>query len=242
MTSAGATDAGTTSARVRLTRARPTRARPTRARTARARPGRARPTPRPARARPLPWSAAGSRSRAATPRRPPPTPGRPTPAGPTCPRSRSRPVGRSSSLRTRTTSRSPSASSPRLAARGSPPEVVVLTDGAASHPGSPTHAPAALVERRAAEVQAAVAILSPASPVTLLGHPDGGLREVRDAVRDDLRRVLGTDSVDTLVVPWRGDGHRDHRVAGEIRALAAGTPARASSSTRCGCGSGRRPT
>ncbi|WP_273653205.1 PIG-L family deacetylase [Cellulomonas fimi] len=114
-----------------------------------------------------------------------------------------------------------------LAARGNPPEVVVLTDGAASHPGSPTHAPAALVERRAAEVRAAVAILSPASPVTLLGHPDGGLREVRDAVRDDLRRVLGTDSVDTLVVPWRGDGHRDHRVAGEIgAALAAETGAR----------------
>ncbi|QHT57279.1 methyltransferase domain-containing protein [Cellulomonas sp. H30R-01] len=108
-----------------------------------------------------------------------------------------------------------------LAARGNPPEVVVLTDGAASHPGSPTLSPADLVARRADEVRAAVAVLSPASPVTLLGHPDGGLREVRAAAEADLRRLLGTAPVDTLVVPWRGDGHRDHRVAGEIGAALA---------------------
>lgn len=108
-----------------------------------------------------------------------------------------------------------------LAARGNPPEVVVLTDGAASHPGSPTLSPADLAVRRADEVRTAVAVLSPASPVTSLGHPDGGLREARAAVEDDLRRVLGTGPVDTLVVPWRGDGHRDHRVAGEIGAALA---------------------
>lgn len=109
-----------------------------------------------------------------------------------------------------------------LAARGLPPEVVVLTDGAASHPGSPTLAPDDLVVLRAQEVRAAVAVLSPDSPVTLLGHPDGGLREARDTVTDDLRRVLDAGGpVDTLVVPWRGDGHRDHRVAGEIGAALA---------------------
>lgn len=114
-----------------------------------------------------------------------------------------------------------------LAARGNPPEVVVLTDGAASHAGSPTLRPADLAARRADEVRAAVALLSPASRVTLLGHPDGGLREARSAVEDDLRRVLGSSPVDTLVVPWRGDGHRDHRVAGEIGAsLARATGAR----------------
>ncbi|MDC7122686.1 PIG-L family deacetylase [Cellulomonas fimi] len=114
-----------------------------------------------------------------------------------------------------------------LAARGNPPEVVVLTDGAASHPGSPTVDPARLATIRAEEVREAVAILSPASSVTLLGHPDGGLAESRTQVEDDLRRLLGTAPVDTLVVPWRGDGHRDHRVAGEIGAtLAAETGAR----------------
>ncbi len=114
-----------------------------------------------------------------------------------------------------------------LAARGTPPEVVVLTDGAASHPGSPTVSREELAARRADEVRTAVGVLSPASPVTLLGHPDGGLREVRADVEAALRRLLGTDPVDTLLVPWRGDGHRDHRVAGEIgAALARETGAR----------------
>ncbi|MFC0712940.1 PIG-L family deacetylase [Cellulomonas biazotea] len=109
-----------------------------------------------------------------------------------------------------------------LATRGPAPEVVVLTDGAASHPGSPTLTPDDLVRVRADEVREAVRRLSPGSTVVLLGHPDGGLREARDDVERDLRRVLDAGGpVDTLVVPWRGDGHRDHRVAGEVGAALA---------------------
>jgi SAM-dependent methyltransferase len=93
----------------------------------------------------------------------------------------------------------------------------VLSDGAGSHPGSPTLSPAELVARRRDEVRRAVALLAPGAPVTLLDHPDGGLREARAAVERDLRRVLDAGApVDALVVPWRGDGHRDHRVAGEV--------------------------
>ena len=104
-----------------------------------------------------------------------------------------------------------------LAAAGRPAQVVVVTDGAASHPGSPATSGGDLARRRAVEVRRAVAVLSPGSPVTLLGHPDGAAREHRAAITQDLRRVL-TDGepLDVVVAPWRGDGHRDHRVVGEI--------------------------
>ncbi|GIG23663.1 hypothetical protein Cch01nite_43870 [Cellulomonas chitinilytica] len=104
-----------------------------------------------------------------------------------------------------------------LAAVGRPAEVVVVTDGAASHPGSPTITPAALAVRRVDEVRRAVAQLSPDSPVTLLGHPDGEVRERRRSIEDDLRTILSAAPDSALVVaPWRGDGHRDHRVVGEV--------------------------
>lgn len=110
-----------------------------------------------------------------------------------------------------------------LAARGHAPEVVVVSDGAASHPGSPTLDPGALAVRRRAEVLAAVRALSPRSTVTLLGHPDGGLREARAEVVRDLRAVCTGDGPTPalLVAPWRGDGHRDHRVVGEAAAQVA---------------------
>lgn len=106
-----------------------------------------------------------------------------------------------------------------LADAGRPAHVVVVTDGAASHPDSPTLTPAALVARRAAEVRDAVGHLSPDSPVTLLGHPDGATDEVRDAIRTDLAAAL--DAVGDLALvlaPYRGDAHRDHRVVGEVAA------------------------
>ncbi|WP_186813413.1 PIG-L family deacetylase [Cellulomonas xylanilytica] len=109
-----------------------------------------------------------------------------------------------------------------LADAGCPAEVVIVSDGSASHPGSPTLDADAMAGRRWTEVVDAVHLLSPDSPITMLGHTDGGLREVRDAVEDDLRALL-TDGppVDQLVTTWRGDGHRDHRVVGEVCATLA---------------------
>ncbi len=103
-----------------------------------------------------------------------------------------------------------------LAAAGRPAHVVVVTDGSASHPGSPTVAPGHLAVLRAAEVRAAVRLLSPDSSVDLLDVPDGQVRESRDAVHAALAEVVRAVAPDVLVAPWRGDGHRDHRVVGEV--------------------------
>jgi len=104
-----------------------------------------------------------------------------------------------------------------LAAAGRPADVVVVTDGSGSHPASPTLDPTSLARRRVDEVRRAVEILSPASGVTLLGHPDGGLGDARDQVAGDLRAVLAQGPpVRTLVTTWRGDAHHDHRVLAEV--------------------------
>jgi len=105
---------------------------------------------------------------------------------------------------------------------GIPVHVIVVTDGGASHPDSPTHRPEQLVERRAAEVRAAVELLAPGAAVTMLGYPDGQTREFRAQIVADLRPLV-SDPSGLVVAPWTGDGHRDHRVVGEI-AVGLGGP------------------
>lgn len=111
----------------------------------------------------------------------------------------------------------------RLAAAGVPVTVVVATDGEASHPGSAT-APEVLRRERRQEVVAAVGALAPAARVVLLGLPDGGLREHRTALAGGLAAALDLTpgARPLLCAPWRGDGHRDHRVAGEVATDLAG--------------------
>ncbi len=122
----------------------------------------------------------------------------------------------------------------RLAARGVPVTLVVATDGEGSHPGSTT-SPAELRATRRRELLEAVDALAEGSRVLLLGLPDGGLRERRDALRTavgaalDVARATATGPASTgpegrstlLCAPWRGDGHRDHRIAGEVAAEVA---------------------
>lgn len=108
-------------------------------------------------------------------------------------------------------------------------DVIVVTDGAASHPGSPSVDPAVLVVARAEEARRAVAELDPRAGLSMLGFPDGLVQENRSAVEHALRSHLrqlpqsapGTRTL--LVAPWRGDGHRDHRVVGEVCAAPAQT-------------------
>ncbi|HEY0260997.1 MAG TPA: bifunctional PIG-L family deacetylase/class I SAM-dependent methyltransferase [Lacisediminihabitans sp.] len=103
------------------------------------------------------------------------------------------------------------------ASRGLSLRVVIVTDGSASHPDSPTTTAGELATTRRAEVEAAVATLAPACPVVFLDFPDGRVREHREEIADALALVLGDASASTLLVaPWTGDGHRDHRVLGEI--------------------------
>ncbi|MDQ0744057.1 LmbE family N-acetylglucosaminyl deacetylase/SAM-dependent methyltransferase [Clavibacter sp. B3I6] len=103
------------------------------------------------------------------------------------------------------------------AALGVPVTLAIVTDGGASHPGSPTRTPAELVALRRDEARAALDAVAPDAGLVLLAHPDGGIRERRDAVRDDLAALLSDAVPGTWVAaPWRGDGHRDHRVTGEV--------------------------
>lgn len=102
------------------------------------------------------------------------------------------------------------------AARGVPVTVVVVTDGAASHPGSTTSAED-LVATRAEEARVAVHLLGPDVELVQWSIADGAVREARAEITERLRPLLpGPGGL--LVAPWRGDGHRDHRVLGEIAA------------------------
>ena len=98
------------------------------------------------------------------------------------------------------------------ASRGIPTRVIVVTDGAASHPGD-----ASTASRREAEVGAAVAVLAPGARLDLLGFADGQTEESRDAIVAALTPVIAAVPRGALIAcPWRGDGHRDHRVVGEV--------------------------
>ncbi|MDF2443345.1 MAG: hypothetical protein JWR01_1548 [Subtercola sp.] len=118
----------------------------------------------------------------------------------------------------------------RAFALGIPAEVVIVTDGAASHPGSPSVVASELALTRAAEATEAVALLNPRAAVTFLGVPDGRVRQSADAVRRSIgdrlpalprgaERPAGAAPARALLVaPWRGDGHGDHEALGEIAA------------------------
>jgi LmbE family N-acetylglucosaminyl deacetylase/SAM-dependent methyltransferase len=104
-----------------------------------------------------------------------------------------------------------------LAARaGVAIDVVVATDGEASHPTSPTRAPAELARWRADEVRRAVHLLAPRARLHLLHLPDGDLATGRDPLRHKLEALVGAGSC--VVAPWRGDAHPDHEVAGDVAA------------------------
>ncbi|ROS78647.1 PIG-L family deacetylase [Cellulomonas sp. PhB143] len=117
----------------------------------------------------------------------------------------------------------------RAARRGAEVCVVVATDGEAASP-EPSADREALAARRRREVVAAVAHVAPRAAVHLLGLPDGGLREHRARLAAALGAVLdagsseGAPTTTVLAAPWRGDGHRDHRVAGEVAAALAAEP------------------
>jgi len=104
--------------------------------------------------------------------------------------------------------------------------VLLLTRGERSHPDSPTTTATALAAVRDDEFAAALTVLHPGATATSVGIPDGATREHRVEVTTALTTALADATRPTLVVaPWRGDGHRDHRIAGEVaeEAVAATT-------------------
>lgn len=88
--------------------------------------------------------------------------------------------------------------------------VVIVTDGAADgDPGTEL--------RRSGELRDALRELGEGIRVTELGFPDGGVLESRDAVGNALDGILrDADDATLLLAPWSGDGHRDHRVVGDL--------------------------
>lgn len=106
-----------------------------------------------------------------------------------------------------------------VARAGSKVEVIIATDGEASHPGSPTHSPAVLAALRRVEAAAALAALAPLATLTFLGLPDGGLDVVRQDLVDALRPQV--DATTLLVTPWIGDRHPDHEACADAAAEVA---------------------
>jgi LmbE family N-acetylglucosaminyl deacetylase len=106
-------------------------------------------------------------------------------------------------------------------AAGLPPVVVILTDGAASHPGSRSHPPARLAAVREAEALAALAILGlPQEHVFFCRAPDGRLA-VEGGMIGWLTGVAARGNCGVVVGPWAGDPHCDHQAAAEIAAAVA---------------------
>ncbi len=116
-----------------------------------------------------------------------------------------------------------------LLAGGAQVLLVAVTDGEASHPGSPTVQPSDLRTWRTAETAAALAALGDGQPGELrevrLHLSDGGLAACEVAMAELLNDQLAPG--DWCLAPFHGDGHPDHEAAGRAAARAcAGSSAR----------------
>ncbi|HEV7554175.1 MAG TPA: PIG-L family deacetylase, partial [Kofleriaceae bacterium] len=106
-----------------------------------------------------------------------------------------------------------------LAARGTRITIVAVTDGEASHPGSPSLTPSQLVVLRAMERERALARLDlDDARIVRLGYPDG-----RVSAHRGLASRLGPLVRDASLVlaPWERDGHPDHDATGAAAVFAA---------------------
>lgn len=102
----------------------------------------------------------------------------------------------------------------RLARRGVRVAVLVVSDGAASHPGSATWPPARLIRERQRETKRVMRRVGVAAgAVTFLALPDGRLDAHAPAVRRHVVRATRTLPRPLLALaPSQADAHPDHRV------------------------------
>jgi LmbE family N-acetylglucosaminyl deacetylase/SAM-dependent methyltransferase len=103
--------------------------------------------------------------------------------------------------------------------RGITVQIIVVTDGAASHPESRVVLPGQLAAVRQRELYLAVSELAPGSEVISLGFADGDTLQSKADIWE--ARAGAIEPGSTIVAPWRGDGHRDHRVVGDVCAEVA---------------------
>lgn len=100
-------------------------------------------------------------------------------------------------------------------------EVVVLSDGEASHPRSPSVDPERLMRLRRTECRRAIDELGHGVAVDHWHITDGAVADSEGPCVSRLTRLVGDGRDVLLVAPWRGDGHPDHEAAGRIAAAAA---------------------
>ncbi len=109
-----------------------------------------------------------------------------------------------------------------LADAGRPPQVVYLTDGAASHPDSPTWSPQRLAAQRRREARAALRDLTgPGAPLPLfLGWPDAKpWREGEQGFERAALRLAGLmrrRRLDAIATTWPHEPHCDHAAAAAL--------------------------
>lgn len=119
-----------------------------------------------------------------------------------------------------------------LAQAGRPVQVVLVTDGAASHPRSRLYDRQRLAATRRAELRAALRELAgeAARPVIELGYPDLAAPDSEAeiaAAADRIARLL-PDAPAAIWTTWQGDPHPDHercaRLAARLARACPGTP------------------
>ncbi|GAA2060085.1 PIG-L deacetylase family protein [Williamsia deligens] len=99
--------------------------------------------------------------------------------------------------------------------------VLCLSDGGASHPGSPTHTPDELAERRRRELVLALDELG-VEHVQHRTFPDGGLAGHAEDLVVEIEAAISTfGGHDVVVGVWRGDRHPDHAAVGWAAATAS---------------------
>ncbi|MGI4797018.1 MAG: PIG-L deacetylase family protein, partial [Janthinobacterium lividum] len=111
----------------------------------------------------------------------------------------------------------------QAATAGLQPGVLVLTDGAGSHPGSVRYPPARLRAVREAEARAAVAILG-VERIGFLGLTDTAAPVAGAGFEAAVERILAAArewDCRVLLAPWRHDPHCDHEAAHLMASAAA---------------------
>jgi LmbE family N-acetylglucosaminyl deacetylase len=108
--------------------------------------------------------------------------------------------------------------------RGVPPVVVVLTDGAMSHPGSRRYPRERLRRVREEEALEAVALLGlPSSRTVFMGCPDTAAPARGPALAQMaawLAEIIAANRCGTVVASWEHDPHCDHLAAARIARVA----------------------
>lgn len=113
---------------------------------------------------------------------------------------------------------------------GRTPLVVILTDGAGSHPNSPSYPSDRLRAIRAEEARTAVGLLGlPNERIVFLNQPDTASPHDGpgfDALVETLVALIKRDpTCSAILAPWRHDPHCDHESASKLAsAVAASAP------------------